>query len=311
MFFPNKPIYLNEPKKKRGGYRFFQAGFFILLITLCFTAYKNYDYWTFKLLIAGNYVFEETLEELYADVIGEGGRGYGKDFDKMVMASFTRHLRSLNGDRYTYLYTPQGYKDSKDAEKADAKLAEFYGLDGETAYLYIPNVNKDTRKFVAANKHELRNYSNLVFDLRGNYGGMLRDFYKIADLFLEKGAVIGHEKARLGIFTKDIKSKGNAFFEFENIVILQDGRTASAAEGLILSLAEYLPNVTLVGETTFGKGIGQVTLPLTGGYAIRGTVLLLKGPNGESIHAVGIDPDVYFEGDFDAAVGEALKIIYS
>ncbi|MDR1914631.1 MAG: carboxy- processing protease, partial [Clostridiales bacterium] len=48
---------------------------------------------------------------------------------------------------------------------------------------------------------------------------------------------------------------------------------------------------------SFGKGIGQVTLPLTDGFAVKATVLLVSGPNDNSIHREGITPDVIYDGE--------------
>ncbi len=225
----------------------------------------------------------------------------------MLFLSFANQLYAYNQDRYTYLYTPQGYEYSRQAEREDAKKTAAEELTPETVYLYIPNISEGTRKFVHDNKDFLAGYPNLVLDLRGNYGGLLADFYSVASLFTEKGAVLGREETRLPFLTHDVKSSGGQFFNFENIIILQDKNTASASEGLINALKFNLPNVTLLGETTFGKGIGQVTIPLTGGYAMRATVLLVQGPDGKSIHGVGIEPDVAAEGE--DWVRQALEIL--
>jgi C-terminal processing protease CtpA/Prc len=66
-----------------------------------------------------------------------------------------------------------------------------------------------------------------------------------------------------------------------------------------MALSEHLPEVTTIGQTTFGKGTGQVTIPLTGGYAVRATVLRTYGPQGQCIHNVGIPPDIEFDVDID------------
>jgi hypothetical protein len=300
--------YFSPEETLKRRYRFFKIGFFTLLVTLGVTCFLNYDYWIFKFLIASNYIFTDTLDDLYADAIGpENFRGYYQDFDRVVMASFADKLYSYNQDRYTYLYTPQNYQYSIQSEREDAKLSEVRELTPDTAYLYITNISSGTRKFVYENREFLSQYKNLVLDLRGNYGGLLMDFYSVADLFVEKGAVLGHEEVRLPFITHAVKSKGNPYFNFENIIILQDKNTASASEGLINSLKQNLPNVRLLGETTFGKGIGQVTIPLTGGYAMRATVLLVTGPDGESVHGAGIAPDV--AASSDDWIREALSLL--
>jgi hypothetical protein len=295
-------------QKQRRRHRFFQIGFFTLLLTLGLTVYANYDYWVFKLLIAQNYIFTDALDTLYIESVGEENmRGYFRDFDRVVMAAFTRQLRGINQDRYTYLYTPQGYRHHRDTERADAKTTYYAPLTADTVYLYLPNISKLTRQYVHKHKEEIAPYSNLVLDLRGNYGGMLRDFRRIADLFVERGVVLGYEQVRLPFWNSAKKSRGDKYFEFDNIIILQDRYTASSAEGLILALKEYAPHVTLLGENTFGKGIGQVTVPLTEGYAIKATVMLVEGPEGETVHMTGIMAEV--EGNEGDWVEQALGLV--
>ena len=93
------------------------------------------------------------------------------------------------------------------------------------------------------------------------------------------------------------KSKKKPLLEYENIVILQDGRTASSSENMIAALNENLDNVILVGDKTYGKGIGQYTLPLTKGFAVKATILTWHTPNGDNIHNRGIEPEIPYYGD--------------
>ena len=76
---------------------------------------------------------------------------------------------------------------------------------------------------------------------------------------------------------------------------------------MIAALKDNLPNVTLIGEKTFGKGIGQYTLPLKRGFAVKATILQWFTPKGLNIQGNGIEPDiVHTEGDMLEA---ALDII--
>jgi len=295
---------LTLPERKfrslKRRYRFFQVGFFALIVIFGFTVYFNYDYWVFKLLIANNYILTDALEEMYSNHIREENRqSFHRDFDRVVISVVTGYLTSLNNDRYTYLYSPQEHVAVREREVARAREASVTHLTEDTVQLFVPNLSRIARDFVLDHRDELAGYSNLILDLRGNSGGWLSDFHRIADLFVPQGAVLSIEETRMKFFTRTITSNNQPFFDFDNIIILQNGRTASAAEGLILALKYHLPNITSIGDTTFGKGIGQVTIPLTGGYAVRATVLLVNGPDGSNIHITGIpadipsDPDIY------------------
>ena len=296
-------------RRLKRRYRFFQVAFFLMLIGFGFTVYFNYDYWVFKLLIANNYVLTDALEEMYANHIREENRqSFHRDFDRVVISVVTDYLTAINNDRYTYLYSPQEYIAVREREVTVARRANIESLTDDTVYLFVPNLSGIARNFVIDNKDELAQYSNLVLDLRGNSGGWLSDFHRIADLFVPRGAVLSIEETRLPLFSRTITSRGDPFFDFENIIILQNHRTASAAEGLILALQYHMPNVISIGTTTFGKGIGQVTIPLTGGYAVRATVLLVNGPDGSNIHMTGIVPDIYIDSEADG-VDEALAFL--
>ena len=287
-------------------FSFFKYGFFVLLLLSAWLIYTNYNYMAFRFLIANNYIFTDTLDQLYKDTLGEHNvRGYRRNFDDVVIGVVTERIRQINQDRYTYLYTPENYKLSKEIEKADAATARIEELTPDAVYMIIPNISEGTKKFVLSNKQTLHGYKNLVLDLRSNYGGLLADFYKMADLFTERGVILGYEKYRMKLLTHAVKSGGESYFEFDKVIILQDKNTASAAEGLILSLREHADNVSTLGSTTFGKGIGQVTIPLLDGFAVKATVLLVAGPDNVSIHRIGIEPDIPYEGE--DIIAEALR----
>lgn len=293
----SKPLRFEDNKLKRKYFRL-KIAFFVTLLILIFTLYKNYNYMIFKLLISTNYIYTKSLDAIYNETIGEGNyKNYNKDFDKVMISLFTKEIRSIDNDKYTYLYNPNQYTQSKEYSKTEALDAKIEKLDENTVYMLLPNISKYTRIFVEENILELKKYKNIIIDLRTNYGGELLDLYKIENLFLEKGSILGYETTRLSIFTKKIKAKKDKVFDFENIVILQSESTASAAEGFIMSLKENLTNVTTLGTTTFGKGIGQVVIPLTNGYAVKATVLTVETPNNNSIHKVGITPDIEYTKD--------------
>jgi len=281
-------------------YRFFQIGFFVLLLGFGFTVWGHYDYWVFRLLVASNYIFTDDLDELYSrHLLEENRRGFHRDFDRVMISVFTEAIREINQDRYTYLYSPQAHQAQREREQAIGRQANVTALTDDTVYLWIPNISRWSRDFVQRNRSYLAQYNNLVLDLRYNSGGLLMDFHRIADLFVPRRAVLGHEITRMPFFNRTITSRGRPYFDFDNIIILQNHRTASAAEGLIQALTYHLDNVTTIGGYTFGKGVGQVTIPLTRGYAVRASVLLVTGPDGENINQIGIAPQIIGDAELD------------
>jgi hypothetical protein len=298
-----------KPDKVKRRYRFFQIGFFVLLLGLGVSVWVHYDYWIFRILIAGNYIFTEDLDELYSQHLREENRrGFQRDFDRVMISVFTEAIRDINQDRYTYLYSPQAHQAQREREQTVGRLASVEALTDDTVYMWVPNISRWSRDYVVSNQKYLSQYNNLVLDLRDNSGGLLADFHRIANLFVPRGAVLGHEETRMSLFTRTITSRGQPSLDFDNIIILQNRRTASAAEGLIQAMRYHLPNVITIGEPTFGKGIGQVTIPLTGGYAVRASVLLVSGPDGENIHRTGVAPDIPGDEDRDWAE-QALEML--
>ena len=207
----------------------------------------------------------------------------------------TRRLREEDGDRYTYLYIPERYKEYKQEEKAEALQTSIKELNARTVYLHLTNFSKYTRDIVSNNKDKLGSYPNIIIDLRDNLGGDISAMKEISDMFLAKGDVIAVDKLRLLDWT--YKSRHKAVLKYDNIIILQNSRTASSSENMIAALKDNLDNVVLIGEKTYGKGIGQYTLELKRGFAVKATVLLWYTPGGVNIHGKGINPDIPYSGD--------------
>ena len=117
---------------------------------------------------------------------------------------------------------------------------------------------------------------------------------KIAELFLDKGDVISVESSKFPFLSETNTAEGDPVFDFDKIIILQDGNTASSSEILIGALRDNLDNVVLLGETTFGKGIGQYTVPLKNGFYFIATMFTWETPSGDTIHQKGIPADREF-----------------
>ena len=285
----------------------------LLVISLTTIIYQNYDYLLFKNLIAHHYIHTDTLDELFASH-GITPDSYIRNFDNLVISIVTREIRQMDGDVYTYQYTPAMRERHIEHVRTRAAAAEFYEIAPGVGYLFLPNISSYVRDFVMDNRDEINQFDNLILDLRGNGGGVLDDFQAIAELFLPRGDIIGFETARWHLFGWNVfgnqrNSRGNQFFEFDSIKILQNERTASAAEGLIMALKDNLDNVTTIGTLSYGKGIGQATLPLRGGFAVRATVILIETPTGETVHNVGITPDIEYETYGDDIVKFAVSLI--
>ena len=136
----------------------------------------------------------------------------------------------------------------------------------------------------------------LILDLRSNPGGSLPIVVDIARMILPKGLVVYTEdkNGKRDEYTCDGKNELNI-----PLVVLINGNSASASEILAGAIKDYGKG-TLIGTTTFGKGIVQRVLPLTDGTALKLTISSYFTPKGNNIHGVGIDPDIECEFDGEA-----------
>ena len=127
----------------------------------------------------------------------------------------------------------------------------------------------------------------LIFDLRDNSGGLVDSASKMLDVLLPKGE-IGYVIYNHGKRSSLAKSDA-ACVKLPMSVIVNSG-TASSAEYFTSALRDSA-NATVVGETTYGKGIMQQTYPLGDGSALRITVAKFYTESGTEIHGKGIKPD--------------------
>ena len=140
-----------------------------------------------------------------------------------------------------------------------------------------------------------------VIDLRNNPGGDLASVLACASYFLEPNDVVLSKESKNGdsVVYRAVKRLGSCPVSTEDIgkyrgyqyVILTNGNTASAAEILSAVFRDYSLG-TLVGKTTFGKGIVQTVYALNGFGAVQFTTSVYYPPCGVSYHGVGIDPDI-------------------
>lgn len=136
----------------------------------------------------------------------------------------------------------------------------------------------------------------LILDLRSNPGGSLPVVVDIARSILPKGMIVYTEDkyGERDEYTCDGRNELDI-----PLVVLINGNSASASEILAGAIKDY-DKGTLIGTTTFGKGIVQRILPLTDGTALKLTISAYYTPNGNNIHGIGIDPDIECEFDSEA-----------
>jgi len=140
----------------------------------------------------------------------------------------------------------------------------------------------------------------LIIDLRGNPGGNLSTVVEIAQQLLPEGLIV-YTEDKNG-YREEYTCDGKRQLDVP-LVVLVDGDSASASEILAGAIKDYEIG-TLVGTTTFGKGIVQRIMQLTDGSAIKLTISKYYTPDGYNIHGTGIEPDVVVEFDAESYLAD-------
>ena len=161
-------------------------------------------------------------------------------------------------------------------------------LDDRVGYVPLQTVSETSSREVAAAIDSLRaeGMRALVFDLRGNGGGLLDQGIAVTDLFLPDEQVIVETRGRARDQNETFRSADPESYEDLEMVVLVDASSASAAEIIAGALQDH-DRALLIGETTFGKGSVQSLFRLTGGDVLRLTTAKWYTPLGRSIH---LDP---------------------
>lgn len=130
----------------------------------------------------------------------------------------------------------------------------------------------------------------LVLDLRNNPGGILQAAVSVSDAFLSKGNIV-YTEGRLEQAQMRFDANAADALNGAPIVVLINGGSASASEIVAGALQDHRRAVVM-GSRSFGKGSVQTVLPLNNGAALKLTTARYYTPNGRSIQAEGIKPDV-------------------
>jgi carboxyl-terminal processing protease len=170
----------------------------------------------------------------------------------------------------------------------------------ESGYGYVrishfsESTGRDLRKAVA----ELKRASpdsmrGLILDLRDNPGGVLESAVDVSDAFLDGGLIVTANGRGVDANFRHLAGSGD-LVDGAQLVVMVNGGSASASE-IVAGALQDNERATIVGEKTFGKGSVQTVMPLSNGRAIKLTTSRYFTPSGDSIHGLGITPDLVLD----------------
>ncbi len=178
-------------------------------------------------------------------------------------------------------------------------------LEGNIGYIQLITFDEGCADNVEQYLLDFQNQgiNSVIIDLRDNTGGVVTEAIDFAELFVKRGDIImrSYNKADNVTLTKSNNTKP---VDME-IVILVNEYSASATEIVTAALKDN-EVATIVGTTTYGKGVMQEVMPLFDG-ALKVTIEEFKTPNGNEINNIGIMPDELVEDNIETEEDEQLQ----
>lgn len=227
----------------------------------------------------------------------DGKEVTGEDLQEVVT-----EMKGEKGTKVTLEVVRDGEKEPLSFEVTRAEVEvpsiEYKMLKDSIGYIAVSAFedNTDEQFREALKELEEKEMKGLVIDLRDNGGGLVETVVDMLDRILPEGMIV---------YTRDKNDKGMEYKSTDKeqlkipLAVIINGNSASASEIFAGAVQDYDIG-TLVGTTSFGKGIVQNVIPMSDGTALKLTIAKYYTPNGRNIHKKGIEPDVEVELNDDA-----------
>ena len=222
----------------------------------------------------------------------------GKECNGLELTDVSNMVKGEEGTKVNLEILRDNKTFSIDVErrKVEIKYIESKVLDGNIGYIEMLGFEENcTAKFKEElEKLKKQNINSLIIDLRENGGGLVTEAISMSELFVPMGDVIlkTYDKNN----TETVTKSTNPSTEKMKIVVLVNENSASATEIFAAAIQDNEAG-TIIGTTTYGKGIMQEVEPLAIGGALKVTIEEFRTPKGNKIHEVGITPDIEVENE--------------
>lgn len=230
---------------------------------------------------------------------------YEVDGETTYGLTLSEAVALIKGEEGTQVVLTIAREDEKDyltipvtRRKVESPTVNYEMLENNMAYIQITEFDDVTVDQFADALATMKGsgMEGLILDVRTNPGGSLTSVVEICRMLLPEGRIVYTEDKN----GKQVEYKCDGKRKLQvPLVVLVDMNSASASEILAGAIQDYGLG-TLVGTTTFGKGIVQQLIPLEDGSAVKMTVSSYYTPKGRNIHGVGIVPDVECKFDGEA-----------
>ncbi len=225
---------------------------------------------------------------------------YSVNGNAVTGRDLTEVVGEMKGERGTFVTIEvirEGADDvlSFDVERDEIEVPtiEYSMLEDQIGYIYVMEFDEVTDQQFrdALDALEEEGMQGLVIDIRDNPGGLLETVVSMLDRMLPEGLIVYTEDK----YGQRVEKMSTAEESFNlPLAVLINGNSASASEIFAGAIQDYGIG-TIVGTTSYGKGIVQSVIPMYDESAVKLTVSRYYTPNGVCIHGTGITPDVEVE----------------
>ncbi|MGA9237474.1 S41 family peptidase [Robiginitalea sp.] len=266
------------------------------------------DVEAFKISNAGEYSGIGALVRSYKDklVIVEPYKDYPADkaglkagdeiikIGDIAVADFKEDagelLKGADNSKVTVTYKRQGKTGTAviERESIDVDAVPFYQMaDERTGYIVLSRFNAKASEQTQEALEDLKEQGaeRLILDLRDNPGGLLSEAINITNLFVPKGELIVTTKSKVKKFNEEYKTRKQPVDTEIPLVVLINGRSASASE-IVSGGLQDLDRAVVMGARSFGKGLVQRPLKLTYGTQLKVTISRYYTPSGRCIQSL-------------------------
>jgi carboxyl-terminal processing protease len=256
----------------------------------------------------GKLIIKEPYKDYPADKAGLKAGDEIIQIGDVVLADFKEDaselLKGSKNTKITLKYIRQGKTLTTDLilNQVDVKAVPYFAMvNPTTGYIVLSQFNAKASSETKAALIDLKGQgaTGIILDLRGNPGGLLNEAVNICNLFVPQGETI--------VTTKSKNEKYNMTYTTKNapvdlqipLVVLVDGKSASASE-IVAGALQDLDRAVVVGSRSFGKGLVQRPIDLTYGTQVKVTISRYHTPSGRCIQALD-----YTHKDAD---GKAIRV---
>ncbi len=235
-------------------------------------------------ILAGDIIYKVNDEEVYSLSTDEIANKIRGETGSEVSITVVR-----NGQEFTYTMK----------REAINNVSAYVEYDGTTAIITVTRFDTDTGVMVQNFTREFadKGINKVILDLRNNGGGYVDAAITMIGLWVDNDVALIQKSAH---YKDEVQRTNTSNAPLANMktVVLVNGSTASASEIVAGALQDY-GKATILGETTYGKGVVQQMFSMPGSAMLKVTIASWYTPNGRTINKAGIEPDVKVERSYD------------